>query len=76
MSYRGSIVVVPADEKMRTELGIQTFGPKYFGYKEDYNSVEKLSQQRLSNKTISVLMLRGVRMFWDTPIYINHTELM
>jgi DUF917 family protein len=40
--YRGSIVVVPADEKMRTELGIQTFGPKYFGYKEDYVPVEKL----------------------------------
>ncbi|MDI3481637.1 MAG: uncharacterized protein PWQ97_1292, partial [Tepidanaerobacteraceae bacterium] len=40
--YRGSIVVVPADEKMRTQLGIETFGPKYFGYDEDYTPVEKL----------------------------------
>ncbi|MCR4429726.1 MAG: DUF917 domain-containing protein [Tepidanaerobacteraceae bacterium] len=40
--YRGSIVVVPADEKMRTDLGIETFGPKYFGYDEDYTPVEKL----------------------------------
>lgn len=40
--YRGSIIVVPADEKMRTELGIKTFGPKYFGYAEDYVPVEDL----------------------------------
>jgi hypothetical protein len=29
--YRGSIVLVRADEKMRTKVGIQTIGPKYFG---------------------------------------------
>lgn len=40
--YRGTIVVVPADEKMRTEMGIKTFGPKYFGYDEDYIPVEEL----------------------------------
>ncbi|MGB9813422.1 MAG: DUF917 domain-containing protein [Thermovenabulum sp.] len=40
--YRGSIVVAPADEKMRTPMGIETFGPKYFGYKEDYIPVEEL----------------------------------
>lgn len=40
--YRGSIVVVPADKKMRTEEGIKAFGPKYFGYAEDYVPVEKL----------------------------------
>ncbi|KXG77489.1 hypothetical protein AN618_10410 [Fervidicola ferrireducens] len=40
--YRGTIVVVPADEKMRTEMGIKTFGPKYFGYDEDYVPVEEL----------------------------------
>jgi len=40
--YRGSIVVVPADEKMRTEMGIKAFGPEYFGYNEPYVPVEKL----------------------------------
>ena len=40
--YRGSIVVVPADKKMRTDEGIKAFGPKYFGYAEDYVPVEKL----------------------------------
>lgn len=40
--YRGSIIVVPADPKMRTDKGIETFGPKYFGYKEEYIPVENL----------------------------------
>jgi len=40
--YRGSIVLIPAHERMRTPKGIETFGPKYFGYNLDYIPVEKL----------------------------------
>lgn len=40
--YRGSIVAMPANERMRTPKGIQTFGPRYFGYDMDYVPVEKL----------------------------------
>ncbi|OLN26624.1 DUF917 domain-containing protein [Desulfosporosinus metallidurans] len=40
--YRGSIVVIPAHERMRSAKGIETFGPRYFGYDMDYIPVEKL----------------------------------
>ena len=40
--YRGAVVLIPAHERMRTELGIKTFGPRYFGYEYDYVTVEKL----------------------------------
>lgn len=40
--YRGSIIVIPAHERMRTEKGIETFGPRYFGYDMDYVPVEDL----------------------------------
>lgn len=41
--YRGSIVVMPAHERMRTPEGIKTFGPKHFGYDLDYIPVEDLA---------------------------------
>lgn len=40
--YRGTVVLIPAHERMRTELGIKTFGPRYFGYDHDYVPVEQL----------------------------------
>ena len=40
--YRGAVVAIPAHERMRTELGIKTFGPRYFGYDRDYVPVEEL----------------------------------
>jgi len=40
--YRGAVVLMPAHERMRTSKGIQTFGPRYFGYEYDYVPVERL----------------------------------
>lgn len=40
--YRGSVVLMPADERMRTPKGIETFGPRYFGYDLNYVPVERL----------------------------------
>jgi len=40
--YRGTVVLIPAHPRMRTPKGIQTFGPRYFGYDYDYIPVEKL----------------------------------
>ncbi|MCL0060232.1 DUF917 domain-containing protein [Dehalococcoidia bacterium] len=40
--YRGTVVLIPAHSRMRTEKGIQTFGPRYFGYDHDYVPVKKL----------------------------------
>jgi len=43
--YRGTVVLIPAHERMRSQKGIQTFGPKYFGYDLDYTPVEKLIEK-------------------------------
>jgi DUF917 family protein len=40
--YRAKIILIPANERMRTKKGIETFGPRYFGYDMDYIPVEKL----------------------------------
>jgi DUF917 family protein len=40
--YRGSIILISAHERMRTQKGIETFGPRYFGYDFDYVPVEQL----------------------------------
>jgi len=40
--YRGSVLLIPAHERMRTPKGIETFGPRYFGYDHDYVPVEDL----------------------------------
>ena len=42
--YRGTIVLIPAHERMRTPKGIETFGPRHFGYDLDYVPVEKLNK--------------------------------
>jgi len=42
--YRGSIIVMPAHERMRTPKGIEMFGPRYFGYDADYVPVEELNK--------------------------------
>ncbi len=44
--YRGTVVLIPAHPRMRTPKGIQTFGPRYFGYDYDYIPVEKLWLKR------------------------------
>jgi len=46
--YRGSVILIPAHERMRTERGIETFGPRYFGYDHDYVPVEDLRERRLT----------------------------
>lgn len=39
---RVAIVAFPANEKWRTEIGIETAGPRYFNYSCDYVPLEKL----------------------------------
>lgn len=41
--YRGTIVLIPAHERMRTPKGIEMFGPRRFSYDHDYVPVEKLN---------------------------------
>jgi len=41
--YRGTIVLIPAHERMRTPKGIEMFGPRHFGYDLDYVPVERLN---------------------------------
>lgn len=40
--YRVKMIVMPAHENMRTPEGIETFGPRYFGFDEDYTPIEEL----------------------------------
>lgn len=40
--YRGSIVLIPAHERMRTDSGLKLFGPSHFGYEETFMPVEDL----------------------------------
>jgi len=44
--YRGTIVLIPAHERMRTPRGIEMFGPRHFGYDLDYVPVEELNRGR------------------------------
>jgi len=44
--YRGTIVLIPAHERMRTPKGIDLFGPRHFGYDLDYVPVEDLNASR------------------------------
>lgn len=44
--YRGTVVLIPAHERMRTERGIELFGPRHFGYDLDYTPVEELNRRR------------------------------
>ena len=41
--YRGTVVLIPAHERMRTPKGIEMFGPRHFGYDLDYVPVEELN---------------------------------
>jgi len=41
--YRGTVVLIPAHERMRTSRGIEMFGPRHFGYNLDYVPVEELN---------------------------------
>ena len=39
------VVGIPCDEKWRTPKGIETVGPRYFGYDVDYVPVETLVKE-------------------------------
>ena len=39
------ILGMPADQKWRTTRGIETVGPKYFGYDYEYTPIEKLNEK-------------------------------
>jgi hypothetical protein len=45
---RVTVIGIPCDEKWRTEKGIETVGPRYFGYDIDYVPVEKLIEGGVS----------------------------
>ncbi len=48
MKYGARVLVVafPCHEKWRTRKGIETAGPRYFGYDFDYKSVDELQKER------------------------------
>ncbi|MBI0579483.1 DUF917 domain-containing protein [Neobacillus cucumis] len=46
--YRGTILLLAAQDRMRTENGIKTFGPRYFGYDLDYIPVEERQKNKVS----------------------------
>lgn len=48
--YRGSVVLMPANKRMTTPKGIETFGPRYFGYDMDYVSMEELKTKKVTAK--------------------------
>lgn len=39
---RTTVIGIPADEKWRTEKGIEVAGPRYFGYDHDFTPIEQL----------------------------------
>lgn len=43
--YRGSILLIPAQDRMRTKRGLEIFGPSYFGYEETYEPVETIMKR-------------------------------
>lgn len=45
--YRGTVILLPAHSRMRRGKGIQTFGPRHFGYDYDYTPVEELMKVAL-----------------------------
>jgi len=44
--YRGTIIVMPVHDRMRTEIGFKTFGPRNFGYDIDFIPVEELYKEK------------------------------
>lgn len=40
--YRVDVIAMKCDSKWRTERGLETVGPKYFGYDITYKPVEEL----------------------------------
>ncbi|ALX47819.1 DUF917 domain-containing protein [Lentibacillus amyloliquefaciens] len=43
---RATVIGIPADEKWRTEKGIEVAGPRYFGYDYDFIPVETLNERQ------------------------------
>lgn len=44
---RGVVICIPCDEKWRTEAGIKTVGPRYFGYDVNYVPIEQRIKSRM-----------------------------
>lgn len=42
---RGTVIGIPSDKKWRTQKGIETAGPRYFGYDYDFRPVEILNNR-------------------------------
>src|SRR5699024_9346270 len=42
--YRGYVLLVPADEKLRSNKGIDVCGPRAFGINKDFQPCEKLNE--------------------------------
>lgn len=45
--YRGSILLIPAHERMRTKEGLKLFGPSHFGYEEEFVPVETIMKEEV-----------------------------
>ncbi|KHF31449.1 hypothetical protein CM49_06343 [Paenibacillus sp. P1XP2] len=45
---RVRVIGLPAHEKWRTEKGIETAGPRYFGYDYDYVPIEELVKKAVA----------------------------
>ncbi|TFJ92199.1 DUF917 domain-containing protein [Lentibacillus salicampi] len=43
---RVTVIGIPADEKWRTEKGVEVAGPRYFGYDYDFTPVETLHERQ------------------------------
>lgn len=44
--YRGYVLLIPADEKLRTDKGIDVCGPRVFGIDRDYTPLEKFIENK------------------------------
>lgn len=43
---RATIIALPCNERWRTDVGIETAGPRYFGYDTDFVPVEELAAKK------------------------------
>lgn len=50
--YRGTVILLAAQDRMRTEKGIESFGPRYFGYDIDYVPVEEIQEKQSIGNSI------------------------
>lgn len=53
------VIGMPCDPKWRTDKGIETCGPAYFGYDVDYRPVEELARANTRSKQIEMSNMGG-----------------